>query len=98
MPPILPKREYLLDGRNSLIVLIVVLVLGSNASTEGYTPFLYGQHTAPGMDKWFKDAKLGMFMHWGPVSQASSMCPASAGFPCCGSVFAKRVDAIVAFV
>eukprot|EP00041_Stephanoeca_diplocostata_P014083 m.252938 g.252938 ORF g.252938 m.252938 type:complete len:584 (+) comp19572_c0_seq2:48-1799(+) len=38
-------------------------------STSAYTPFVYGQNTAPGMDKWFKDAKLGMFMHWGPVSQ-----------------------------
>lgn len=32
-----------------------------------YTPFNYGPQV-PGM-KWFTEAKLGMFMHWGPISQ-----------------------------
>ena len=33
----------------------------------GYNPFNYGQNT-PGM-KWFSDAKFGLFMHNGPVTQ-----------------------------
>ena len=34
-----------------------------------YSPFKFQLGAAPGLDTWFKDAKLGMFMHWGPVSQ-----------------------------
>jgi alpha-L-fucosidase len=34
-----------------------------------FNPFKFREAAAPGMDGWFKDAKLGMFMHWGPVSQ-----------------------------
>ena len=30
-------------------------------------PFSFGKAAAPGLE-WFKDAKLGLFMHWGPVS------------------------------
>eukprot|EP01052_Picozoa_sp_SAG31_P007874 SAG31_NODE_384_length_16414_cov_7.492308_7_plen_193_part_00 len=31
-------------------------------------PFRFAGRAAPGME-WFKEAKLGLFMHWGPVSQ-----------------------------
>lgn len=34
-----------------------------------FSPFVYGAGKAAGLDNWFKDAKLGMFVHWGPVSQ-----------------------------
>ena len=50
-----------------------------------FSPFNFQLSAAPGLDSWFKDAKLGMFMHWGPVSQWGTeisfplLC---SGFPC----------------
>eukprot|EP01079_Euglenida_sp_SAG-EU17-18_P006201 gene6201-6034_t len=38
-------------------------------SAAPFNPFKFKGVASPGMDAWFKDAKLGMFMHWGPVSQ-----------------------------
>jgi len=40
---------------------------GSCNTQVGYSPFKYGPDV-PGM-QWFTRAKLGMFMHYGPVSQ-----------------------------
>ena len=36
---------------------------------ESRSPFSYGPGAAPGLAKWFRPAKLGLFMHWTPVSQ-----------------------------
>jgi alpha-L-fucosidase len=35
---------------------------------DGWSPLNYGAGQAPGL-QWLADAKLGMFMHWGPVAQ-----------------------------
>ena len=47
--------------------------LGDNPNA--FSPFKF-QSAAPGMESWFKDAKLGMFMHWGCVIMiwASRVC------------------------
>jgi hypothetical protein len=34
------------------------------AADAPYSPFKFQLGAAPGLDSWFKDAKLGMFMHW----------------------------------
>ena len=42
--------------------------IDSNAASI-VSPFAFGQGAqTPGME-WFKDAKFGMFMHWGPIAQ-----------------------------
>ena len=54
-------------------------------SSPEFNPFLFKGSASPGMDSWFKDAKLGMFMHWGPVSQWGteiSFPLVCKGFPC----------------
>eukprot|EP00051_Salpingoeca_urceolata_P009757 m.118538 g.118538 ORF g.118538 m.118538 type:complete len:641 (-) comp16434_c0_seq4:278-2200(-) len=41
----------------------------ASATPEAWSPFAYGNSkAAPGL-KWFNNARFGMFMHWGPVSQ-----------------------------
>ena len=42
---------------------------GSSEGATSFSPYRFQGSAAPGLDGWFKDAKLGMFMHWGPVSQ-----------------------------
>ena len=58
---------------------------GVTATGASFNPFKFSDAAAPGLNSWFKDAKLGMFMHWGPVSQWGTeisfplLC---SGFPC----------------
>ena len=51
------------------IVLVACSACALAAPGEAFNPFKYKANAAPGLDGWFKDAKFGMFMHWGPVSQ-----------------------------
>lgn len=47
--------------------LALALVSCSTAAFAGdveFNPFKFKAAASPGMDGWFKDAKLGMFMHW----------------------------------
>ena len=54
------------------------------ARAAAQSPMTYGAGRAPGLE-WFGDAKFGLFMHWGPVTQWGAeisfplVCPA---FPC----------------
>ena len=38
---------------------VITIVTGTD-----FNPFKFKAKQSPGMDSWFKDAKLGMFMHW----------------------------------
>ena len=54
---------------------------GVGLQADQFSPYKFQGSAAPGLDGWFKDAKLGMFMHWGPVSQVpfttapTHLCP-----------------------
>lgn len=48
-------------------LLFLAPVFDASAGNEqGWTPFGFGPRRVPA---WFREAKLGMFIHWGPVSQ-----------------------------
>jgi alpha-L-fucosidase len=82
-------REELRIMRLRLLTLVLVTVgvavaavvpstsRADDASTPDYTPdpASLSKHTAP---KWFEDAKLGFFIHWGPYS-VPAYAPPSGG-------------------
>src|SRR5690348_7351230 len=54
--------------KNNLWVIAIALLVAAEASTAQTIPLTSGedQRTA-----WYRDAKFGMFIHWGPYSLAS---------------------------
>ena len=68
----------------SAVLAAVLLLAGTGAAA--FSPLNYGAGSgnAPGLS-WFSAAKLGMFMHWGPVTQWGteiSFPLICASFPC----------------
>ena len=58
-----------------LVAAVVAATTAASTYGAGYSPFKFGQEgaeSAPGMDLWFKDAKLGMF------SKSSNLLPVTS--------------------
>ena len=59
-----PVKVYV--ALTALLFLAPVFDASAANEQEGWTPFGFGPKKVPA---WFREAKLGMFIHWGPVSQ-----------------------------
>jgi hypothetical protein len=61
-----------ISGTVGVVLMLVIAVSPAwshsahGSGDEGWTPFGFGPRRVP---TWFREAKLGMFVHWGPVSQ-----------------------------